>query len=77
MSQIHFDLASISNTRAMVALECSPELLALEALLLSIVESFSVNKIFFKYNVHQDTTNTSYIQYNTFEWDTEISLSLV
>ena len=37
----------------------------------------SVNNILFKYKVHRDTTDTSYIQYNTFERDTEISLSLV
>ena len=35
---------------------------------------FSVNNILFKYKVHQDTTDTSYIQYNTFERDTEICL---
>ena len=35
---------------------------------------FSVNNILFKYKVHRDTTDTSYIQYNTFERDTEISL---
>ena len=39
--------------------------------------AFSVNNILFKYKVHQDTTDTSYIQYNTFERDTEISLRLV
>ena len=38
---------------------------------------FSVNNILFKYKVHRDTTDTSYIQYNTFERDTEISLRLV
>ena len=38
---------------------------------------FSVNNILFKYKVHRDTTDTSYIQYNTFEKDTEISLRLV
>ena len=27
----------------------------------------SVNNLFFKYNVHQDTTDTSYVMYNTFE----------
>ena len=37
----------------------------------------SVNNILFKYKVHRDTTDTSYIQYNTFERDTEISLRLV
>ena len=36
-----------------------------------------VNNILFKYKVHRDTTDTSYIQYNTFERDTEISLRLV
>ena len=36
----------------------------------------SVNNILFKYKVHRDTTDTSYIQYNTFERDTEISLRL-
>ena len=40
-------------------------------------QSFSVNNILFKYKVHRDTTDTSYIQYNTFERDTEISLRLV
>ena len=39
--------------------------------------SLSVNNILFKYKVHRDTTDTSYIQYNTFERDTEISLRLV
>ena len=39
--------------------------------------SFSVNNILFKYKVHRDTTDTSCIQYNTFERDTEISLRLV
>ena len=39
--------------------------------------SFSVNNILFKYKVHRDTTDTSYIQYKTFERDTEISLRLV
>ena len=39
--------------------------------------TFSVNNILFKYKVHRDTTDTSYIQYNTFERDTEISLRLV
>ena len=38
---------------------------------------FSVNNILFKYKVHRDTTDTSCIQYNTFERDTEISLRLV
>ena len=38
---------------------------------------FSVNNIIFKYKVQRDTTDTSYIQYNTFERDTEISLRLV
>ena len=37
----------------------------------------SVNNISFKYKVHRDTTDTSSIQYNTFERDTEISLRLV
>ena len=37
----------------------------------------SVNNISFKYKVHRDTTDTSYVQYNTFERDTEISLRLV
>ena len=37
----------------------------------------SVNNILFEYKVHRDTTDTSYIQYNTFERDTEISLRLV
>ena len=37
----------------------------------------SVNNILFKYKVDRDTTDTSYIQYNTFERDTEISLRLV
>ena len=41
------------------------------------ISCFSVNNILFKYKVHQDTTDTSYIQYNTFEGDTEISLRLV
>ena len=36
--------------------------------------SFSVNNISFKYKVHRYTTDTSYIQYNTFEMDTDISL---
>ena len=40
-------------------------------------DTFSVNNILFKYKVHRDTTDTSYIQYNTFERDTEISLRLV
>ena len=35
---------------------------------------FSVNNILFKYKVHRDITDTSYIQYSTFERDTEISL---
>ena len=39
--------------------------------------AFIVNNILFKYKVHRDTTDTSYIQYNTFERDTEISLRLV
>ena len=39
--------------------------------------TFCVNDILFKYKVHRDTTDTSYIQYNTFERDTEISLRLV
>ena len=37
----------------------------------------SVNNILFKYKIHQDTAGTSFIQYNTFERDTEISLRLV
>ena len=40
-------------------------------------KALSVNNILFKYKVHRDTTDTSYIQYNTFERDTEISLKLV
>ena len=36
----------------------------------------SVNNILFKYKVHRYTTDTSYIQYNTFEKDTEISVRL-
>ena len=40
-------------------------------------QNFSVNNILFKYKVHRHTTCTSYIQYNTFERDTEISLRLV
>ena len=32
----------------------------------------SVNNILFKYKVHQDTTDTSYIKYNTFERDTKL-----
>ena len=43
----------------------------------SIYVYISVNNILFKYKVHRDTTDTSYIQYNTFERDTEISLRLV
>ena len=39
-----------------------------------MINEFSVNNILFKYKVHRDTTDTSYIQYNTFERDTEISL---
>ena len=42
-----------------------------------VLPEFSVNNILFKYKVHRDTTDTSYIQYNTFERDTEISLRLV
>ena len=36
-----------------------------------ILVSFSVNNILFKFKVHRDT---SYLQYNIFERDTEISL---
>ena len=39
--------------------------------------TYSVNNILFKYKVHRNTTDTSCIQYNTFERDTEISLRLV
>ena len=38
---------------------------------------FSLNNILFEYKVYQDTTDTSYIQYNTFGRDTEISLRFV
>ena len=37
----------------------------------------SVDYILFKYKVHRDTTDTPYLQYNTFERDTAISLRLV
>ena len=36
----------------------------------------SVNNILFKYKVHQDTTDTSYIKYNTFERDTKFMISI-
>ena len=42
----------------------------------SLVLTVSVNNILFKYKVHQDTTDTSNILYNTFERDTEISIRL-
>ena len=38
---------------------------------------FNVNNILFKYKVHLNTTEISYIQYNTFEKDTEISLRYI
>ena len=39
--------------------------------------SSCVNNIQFNYKVHQDTTDTTYIQYNTFERDIEIRLRRV
>ena len=46
-------------------------------LLLQILLCYvSVNNILFKYKVHRDTADTLYIQYNSFERDTEISLRL-
>ena len=39
--------------------------------------TFSVNNILFKYKVHRDTTDTSYIQYNTFERDIEIQIVFI
>ena len=38
------------------------------------INLFSVNNILFKYKVHRDTTDTSYIQYNRL---TSVSLSNV